>query len=304
MKAWGALLLACCCAWAHAAPLRFAIIGDTPYTPSERAEFPRMLNAIGQQPMVFVAHIGDIKGGQQRCDDGLYQDRYRLFDASRIPFVYVPGDNEWTDCDRVSNGGYDPLERLTLLRRTFWPTPQTLGQQRFDVERQAGPYPEHLRFRQGDALFITLNLPGGNNNWGLTDTPSAEYLQRNPYVLSWLRAAFALARAENRSAVVLLFQANPGFKHFSQGLPHRYYADFLNALRDETEHFPGRVIAVHGDTHQAHVDQPLRGKNGKVLANFTRIESYGYPFMGWIEVTLDGASLRYEMHPWDQRGGQ
>ena len=30
----------------------------------------------------------------------------------RGPVIYTPGDNEWTDCHRVNNGGYNPLERL------------------------------------------------------------------------------------------------------------------------------------------------------------------------------------------------
>ena len=35
--------------------------------------------------------------------------------------IYVPGDNEWTDCHRANNGGYDPLERLAFLRAMFYP---------------------------------------------------------------------------------------------------------------------------------------------------------------------------------------
>lgn len=293
--------LALICAFAQAEPIHFAIIGDTPYSTNERIAFPAMLTAIGNSGAQFVAHIGDFKGGQERCDDAVYHDRQQLFDASRIPFIFIPGDNEWTDCDRLTNGRYDPLERLAFLRRIFFPGMQTLGQRRFNMEQQPGPYPEHLRFRQGDALFVTLNLPGGNNNWGLTDTPSTEYQQRNPQVLAWLKAGFAKAKAENLKAIVLLFQADPGFKHFSQRLPHRYYADFLNLLRDESEQFPGQVIAIHGDTHIARVDQPMRLRNGKLLHNFTRIESYGYPYLGWIDVTLDGTALSTQMRPWPTR---
>ena len=34
------------------------------------------------------------------------------FDRFADPLVYTPGDNEWTDCHRANNGGYNPLERL------------------------------------------------------------------------------------------------------------------------------------------------------------------------------------------------
>lgn len=67
-----------------------------------------------------------------------------------------------------------------------------------------------------------------------------EFLERNPVVLAWLQESFALARRDKLAGIVLLFQANPGFAHFSEGLPHRGFRDFLEALRQETLDFPGR----------------------------------------------------------------
>ncbi len=127
MKHW---LLAACLffsALAHGETWSFALIGDVPYSNRERRELPRMLDAIADSNVAFVAHVGDIKHGQERCDDALFEERQRLFDASRVPFIFVPGDNEWTDCIRVSNGGYDPLERLAALRTLFWQRPDSLG---------------------------------------------------------------------------------------------------------------------------------------------------------------------------------
>lgn len=286
---------------ASAETWRFALIGDTPYSDHERAELPRMLDAIADSHAEFVAHIGDIKHGSARCDDAVFEDRRMLFDASRIPFVFVPGDNEWTDCERLSNGAYAPLERLEKLRSLFWPDNHSLGQNKLKLERQPGNYPEHARFRIGPVLFVALNLPGGNNNWGLTREPSAEYLARNPVVIAWLKENFALARRESFKGIVLVFQANPDFKHFAQGLGHDGYREFLTALRDETARFPGAVVAVHGDTHQSRIDQPLRDESGHPLSNFTRVETFGYPFMGWTRGIIDTANpqlFRFETHPW------
>lgn len=280
---------------------RFAVIGDTPYSDRERTELPKMLAAIGQSPVELLVHIGDIKHGADRCDDALFADRHQLFGAVEIPFMLVPGDNEWTDCDRLSNGGYDPLERLAALRRLFWDQPFTLGRKKLSLERQAAGYPEHARLRIGPVLFVTLNLPGGNNNWGMTDTPRAEYLARNPAVLDWLSESFTLAREKGLRGIVLLFQANPGFTHMAQGFPHRGYRDFLNRLRDETVNFSGQVVAVHGDTHISRIDHPLRDEHGRRLGNFTRVETFGYPIMGWtrgvIDTELPGL-FRFETHPW------
>lgn len=280
---------------------RFALIGDTPYSDYERSELPKMLDAIADSQAEFVAHIGDFKHGSARCDDALFEDRRTLFDASRIPFVFVPGDNEWTDCDRLSNGAYVPLERLDKLRSLFWADNHSLGQNRLKLERQPGNSPEHARFRVGPVLFVALNLPGGNNNWGLTRESSAEYRARNPLVITWLKENFALARRESLKGIVLLFQANPDFKHFAQGLAHDGYREFLNVLRDETARFPGAVVAVHGDTHHSRIDQPLRDESGQALSNFTRVETFGYPFMGWTRGIIDTGTpqlFRFETHPW------
>lgn len=300
MKPWLALCGALLTLAAQAETWRFALIGDTPYSSYERREFPRLLDAIGDSNVEFVAHVGDFKHGRDRCDDALFDDRKALFNASRVPFVFVPGDNEWTDCERISCGSYDPLERLGKLRQLFWADNQTLGQRRLTLQQQPGPYPEHARWRLGPVLFITLNVPGGNN-WGLTDNPSAEYLARNPVVLSWIKENFALARREKLPGIVFLMQANPSFKHFRQGLGHKAFRDLLNTLRDETQAFPGQVVLVHGDTHSQKVDQPLYDPQGKPLANFTRVETHGYPIMGWTEgriQTEDGPLFRFTPHPW------
>ena len=286
---------------AHADVWRFALIGDTPYSEHERAELPKMLEAIADSHVEFVAHIGDIKSGSQHCDDSLFEDRRQLFTASRVPFVYVPGDNEWSDCDRVSNGSYVPLERLNKLRSLFWSDGFSLGQKKLTLERQPGNYPEHARFRLGPVLFVTLNLPGGNNNWGLTRQPSPEFLARNPVVIDWLKENFALARRDKLAGIVLLFQANPGFTHFNQGFAHQGYREFLALLHHETSQFIGQVVAVHGDSHISRIDRPLRDKEGRLLNNFVRVETHGYPIMGWTRGYIDTESpalFRFETRPW------
>ncbi len=305
MKRWLAALLLGWATLASGDTWHFGLIGDVPYSADERRELPRMLESIAASRVDFIAHIGDIKSGQERCDDSLFADRYGLFNASRVPFIFIPGDNEWTDCERLSNGGYAQLERLGKLRSLFWRDSFSLGQKRLAQERQAGGYPEHARFRLGPVLFVTLNLPGGNNNFGETDQASAEYRARNPVVLAWLSENFALARREKLAGIVLLFQADPSFKHFAQGIAHRGYREFLEKLQAETLSFPGQVVVVHGDTHTSRIDQPLRDHQGKRLGNFTRVETFGYPLMGWTHGTIDttAASLfRFEPHAWPDKG--
>lgn len=286
---------------AHAEIWRFALIGDTPYSDYERGELPKMLNAIGETHVDFIAHIGDIKHSKDRCDDALYEDRRQLFDSVRSAFIYIPGDNEWSDCDRVTAGAYQPEERLNKLRQVFFSAPHSLGHQRIALDRQAGPYVEHARFRVGPVLFVTLNIPGGYNNWGLTEQASQEWRQRDPMVRAWLKEGFALAKKEKLKGIAILFQADPDFQRFSQGIVDRAYRPFLTLLREETLNFPGQVLAIHGDTHISRIDHPMRDSQGKTIANFTRVETHGYPLMGWTRGIIDSDSstlFRFETYTW------
>lgn len=292
-----ALLLAA--AGLHAEPLRFALIGDTPYTDGERHLLPAMLEAIGTSGAAFVVHIGDIKSGSSVCSDELFADRLGVFNDAPLPVIYVPGDNEWTDCHRTSNGSYDPLERLDKIRSLFFAAPRSLGRRTLGLERQSEATPEHVRWRAGAALFVGLNVPGSDNNWGRNATPSAEYRQRMPLVLDWLRGSFAEAKRNGLRAIVIAIQANPDFRHYAAGTPHGAYREFLDALRAETIAFAGEVVLVHGDTHSQKIDQPLRDPvTGAPLPNFTRVETYGSPFMGWVSGVIDAAAPpRFVAHP-------
>jgi hypothetical protein len=302
VKRLAALLLACFSLSVQAETWRFALIGDTPYNDYERQELPRMIEAIAAEHVDFIVHAGDFKHGQEVCSDALFEDRRALFDASPIPFVYVPGDNEWSDCSRVSAGHFDPRERLARLRELFMPTDNSLGQRPLQLDRQPGPYREHQRWRLGPVLFASLNVPGGNNNYLRSGEASAEARARMPLVLSWLRESFALARREALPAIVIVMQANPGFKHFGSGLSDRGYRELLEALREEAMQFPGQIVLVHGDTHWQRIDQPLRNPvTGRRLTNFTRVETFGYPFLGWIKVHVDTdapALFRFETYAW------
>ena len=295
------LLLAAWAGLASAETWQFGLVGDTPYSDSEREQLPKMLDAIADAGMSFIIHVGDFKHGQGRCDDAVFADRRQLFDSARVPFVYIPGDNDWMDCSRVSNGSYDPLERLAKLRRLFFADTQSLGQRKINVQQQSAAYPEHLRFRQGPILFVTLNVPGDDNDYGRGNKPTAEFEARNPLVLAWLKEGFALARKEKLRGIVIALQANPGFKQYQQGMPHPGFRQLLDTLREESRNFPGQVLFLHGDTHSHQINQPLVAAGGETLRNFTRVESYGFPFLGWVKITVDSEApelFRFESLPW------
>ena len=78
---------------AHAESWTFAVIGDTPYSERERRELPALLEEIADQRPAFIVHVGDFKKSNARCSDEIFLDRQHLFNDSKVPLIYVPGDH-------------------------------------------------------------------------------------------------------------------------------------------------------------------------------------------------------------------
>lgn len=302
-------LLACLQLPARAAPVSFGLFGDTPYSDWERARLPDLLGEMDREDLAFVVHDGDIKSGSSRCSDELLRDILDVFQTSKTPLVYVPGDNEWTDCHRASNGGYDPLERLDKLRELFFAGDSALGQRPLPLARQSrdpafARYRENVRWQAGGALFVGLNLPGSENNFHGSSGggPVPEFVARSAANRVWLAQAFALARARKLAGVLVVIQADPGLEAFSAGQARPGYREFLVQLRAETQAFAGQVVLVHGDSHRQRIDQPMLDASGQaVVDNFTRVETFGYPFFGWIKASVDPADpqvFRFFPRPW------
>ena len=277
----------------------FAALGDVPYTTDEEARFIAMLGELNRENLAFVVHVGDFKSGYSECSDELFQQRKEWFAYSRHPLVFVPGDNDWTDCWRSSAGAYQPSERLGKLRELFFEQPRSQGQRAIDLVQQtrgasAPPYPEHLRWVDRGVLFATVNVPGGDNN---LNRDRAEFRARDAAVRSWIEDAFRLARAQRLAGVVIMMQANP----WAAAGPRRHgYAPLLDTLRRQTLKFPGEVVLIHGDTHRFRVDHPLIDPDTqRRIANFTRIEVFGSPSVNWVRVhvTEEGGQVKFSAVP-------
>jgi hypothetical protein len=297
----------------QAEPLAFGLFGDTPYNQWERDNLPELIAEMDSQGLAFVVHDGDIKSGSSVCSDEVLKDILAVFQKSATPLVYVPGDNEWTDCHRSNNGGYDPVERLGKLREWFFPNDLALGQRPLRLERQSkdpafASYRENVRWEAGGALFVGMNVPGSDNNFNGTRRsggPVAEFIERGAANRIWLSQAFALARGKKLAGILLVIQGNPDFKDANAGKPNPGYADFLNQLREETLAFAGQVVLVHGDTHHHRIDQPLTDPpTQQVVKNFTRMETIGSPFFGWVKGSVDAADpqvFRFSPRLWKTR---
>lgn len=267
------------CAPASAAQFTFAVFGDMPYNAAEEPELTAMIGEMNRDTLAFAMHVGDFKSPESECSDALFAQRHQSFELSDHAFVFIPGDNEWIDCERSTTAPRDPLERLAKLRGVFFARDSTLGRRPLPVERQTTRgYPEHLRWTIQHVLFATLNVPGPDNNRGRMPDESR---QRTVAVIDWIQEAFAIARERKLQGIVLALQANIWTRN-------RAYAEILATLAREALRYNGEVLVVHGDTHWYRFDRPLAdARSGRKVENVARLEVFGSPFVDWVRVTAD-----------------
>lgn len=305
------------------APVEIGIFGDMPYGDFGRARYPAVLADMNSHRLDFSVFVGDTKNGKEPCyadshptDPGnptpenavadathpdVYKAALRSFSSLNKPVVYVPGDNEWTDCDRTSiqdGKAADSVDRLAYLRGLSYPSDRSLGRQTMPLTRQSAAYPENVRWQTRGITYIGLNVPGSDNNFstGGKDGPApeaqAEYAARNAANLAWLRAGFAAAKAQHGSGVAIFIQADM----WDPTATLTHFADTKRELFLQTTAFDGQVLLLNGDSHHFVTDKPLTdyatvnaaGLDGaNVVENFTRVTGFGEDENHWVSVRAD-----------------
>jgi hypothetical protein len=296
--------------------------GDLPYSTEQASTgVPRLINDMNAQRLAFTVHDGDLKQGSgSPCDDALYFNALGYLNALLAPAMFTPGDNDWTDCDRPANGGFNSRERLDRERQIFFSTPFSQGGNALRQTVQTAalclgvggnvPCVENRRWVVGNVMYVTMNVQGSCNNLCDTAPDPQEYAARNAANIQWLKESFLVAKGNNNAAVMIITQADPGFD-LSDGTraPLRNpqtlvetdgqpdgYRDYLVALRDEVIAFRKPVAYVHGDSHYFRIDKPLLDTQGRRLENFTRVETFGDNAANgnndvhWVKVLVDPLS--------------
>jgi hypothetical protein len=273
----------------------FGVFGDTPYSAAEETQYLRMLEKMNREPLAFVVHVGDFKGGGA-CSDALYLKRKAQFDSSTHPLIYTPGDNEWTDC-----GGTDRIERLARLRQIFFADRFSLGRERIELLAQdkcleAGcpcpAHPENRFWTRAGVRFVTLHIVGSRNNYGFNAASDAEARCRDDANSAWLEQAVRASERSETRALAVFIQANPFDVRDAQ-----VYRPFLRQLQEAARRLRKPVLLVHGDTHVQRVDTPFSDSFGNTVLEMTRLEVFGSPFVGWVKVTVnpdDPGVFRFE----------
>jgi hypothetical protein len=295
------------------APVDLAVFGDTPYGAVQIADMPNFLASLNNDPSISKSvHVGDIKDGGSRCDTTYFQFVFSSYDSLKKPFLFTPGDNEWTDCHRFSNGAYDPLERLAVLRGTFFPVPgQSLGQSKKQVLSQSSlagfeAFVENQLWVEGGAAFALLHVVGSNNGLATwygddpththLDDPSrrvGEVMAREVANLAWLDRTFTEAKVYGSAAVVLMMQADMWAGGASDG-----FNETIQRIAQRTLAFGKPVLLIQGDSHVHKVDNPLATGDPlhgvmTPVPNLTRLVVQGSTTRSlteWVKLHVDAAA--------------
>ncbi len=291
-----ALLLACLPARAEV--FSFVALGDLPYgTPSQSYPvYRRLIASINQTRPAFSIHVGDIKSGGSLCSDEEFESQRQLFELFEQAVIYTPGDNEWTDCHRRSNGSYEPQERLRALRRLFFASDRSLGTAALSLQTQSTLMPEHAAFVENrrwwhkGVLFATVHIVGSNNNLQ-PEVPGAleEFQARDGANRAWIRAAFDVAREGRARALVLAMQGNPLLgRNLLEDFPKS--SGFRGSVGQTVLPLAAAaglpVLLIHGDTHRPRMDQPFR-LDREPVRQLHRLEVPGDSDVRAWQVTVD-----------------
>jgi hypothetical protein len=316
-----------------------AVFGDWPYSQMLLDNANLLTDSVNADPDVsLVLHVGDIHSGSMPCtsagilppipssNPGWNQGVFSAFQKFHAPVVYTPGDNEWTDCHKKkeSRSGA-PLNELAAVRSLFFSRPgHTLGltdkqvltqAQNFDPNNPIdGQYVENVIWRQNGVVFVTVNMPGSNNDglkWDGNDgnpqfvdetARTNDVTNRTGAAIRWLKAAFDAASKTHARGVVIGLQADmwdpAALVAGADGLSG--YTDFVKALATFSINFGRPVLLINGDSHLYGSDQPLADPSsatGQIhhtaaVSNLTRITVQGSTNAPgeWLKLTIDPSS--------------
>lgn len=289
---WLFLLLSVWCTTLSAQSKKFEFIafGDMPYRlPADYARFENLIQQVNQEKPAFSVHVGDFKSGSSLCSDEYFNKIHAYFETFSQPLIYTPGDNEWTDCNREAAGRYNPLERLSALRKLFFSNSQSFGKKKLDLNTQAenpafSDYVENLSWEYGGIQFATIHLVGSNNNFK-AGGDNTEYNSREKANLAWIEEIYR--KAADKKGLVFFTQADM----FYGGKIVPVFKGICDKLSELSIKYGKPVLWINGDSHRFIVDKPLLNPDKRsTILNFTRVQVFGDADMASVRINVDPKS--------------
>ncbi|CAB3803210.1 hypothetical protein LMG28614_05764 [Paraburkholderia ultramafica] len=287
----------------------FAVIANTMHSSADEATTQRLIEAISREREVsFIVYNGNLKGPKEACRDTLYERRQALLETSRPPLFFIPGQHDWADCGTAEAGGFDPVERLDLLRQTLFADATSMGQNPIALTRESEvsrfrPFRENVRWQAGDIVFVGLNAPSPNNHYLTAGGRNGEFEDRVVANAFWLEHAGEYAKRRDARAVVVFIQGDPDPERYER--PDRFawlrfahsprrdgFLEFKRSLVKLAQIFHGPVLVIHcNDEHTSGgfvIDQPLRNDKGMLVTNLTRVALAPHDRLNqWIQIEAE-----------------
>ena len=245
--------------WAFASNA-FLAMGDMPYTPIDElnlASTGALGSKVNTTEHAFLLHVGDMKSGAEPCtNELLMKNKQLLASLTDKPFIYTPGDNEWTDCDRENlTPRFDELERLVFLKSLMYDSAYLEKAAQLKKFKRQPNMIENARWQFSGVEFMTLHIAGTHNGRRqiLKSDKQLAYQQadaRDANNLKWLAQA-----DPNAAGYVIAFQADI-YSH-KTGQPAcsvklQQACDGFKVYRDALREFASTVkkpvLVIHGDT--------------------------------------------------------
>ena len=279
--------------------ISFVVIGDMPYSDAQHAmlsaPYGEIYTAIRKTNPPALIHLGDFKSGSSTCSNQLFEERYtQISQLNPHKVIYTPGDNDWTDCDRLGQfPRFDELERLSFLRQLFYHDDKhQLTRGIPGLTRQTG-FIENAMWQIANIQFATLHVPGTNN--GRKEIYRSDINQaldeadlRDQSNEQWLNQLFE--SAHDAHAVVIAFQADiyyTGMTKPACSLTNRTDCDGYKQLRDliakHARTYKKPILVIHGDTSAYCLQQPYTS-----IPNLWRLNAAGdYKILDANQITVD-----------------
>jgi hypothetical protein len=225
--------------------INVAVVGDTPYKISEWKHFKRNIKHLDSNTH-FLIHVGDIKRGYMPCFKNRYKRTKKFLERSKIPYLIIPGDNEFNDCYCMK-----PQRAIKVWRKTFVNYPEELPLKRNDS------LPENFYFEKDAILFVGINHVGGKVH------DSAEWHSRAIANKNWINEAIRVY--PNAQTVIVFAHAAPNI-HFGW----MKYLEELTSTHNKTFWW------IQGDIHTYTLNPNWKGLHITRAITDNGIENNGF----------------------------
>ena len=255
-----------------------------PYNAQGKADYPSLLRDINRATSRSRRSTATSRpAATARAATASTRLRSPDFNSLERPLVWVPGDNDWTDCW----GRYGPATRRSPTRSSgsnherqlFTSTSQSLGQKTLTLTRESSEGGQYSLYSENVRWSTARSSTSGSTSRGRTTTirtttstryprtdaeiqrQQTEEIARKAANLHWLDEGFAYAKRIARQGRDDRLAGRPELQQ--RAAPdepaRRRRVPGLRRTRSATETlaFPGQVVLVHGDSHYFKVDKPL-----------------------------------------------